>query len=77
MFAILKCSYADSRCTQPKHIMAKYRTDLPQLTTSTFMTDEGLETDLIFNLGIELPQFAAFDLLKNDGDRERESGMTL
>ena len=45
--------------------MAKYRTGLPQLTMSTFMTDGGLETDLIFNQGIELQEFAAFDLLKN------------
>jgi S-methylmethionine-dependent homocysteine/selenocysteine methylase len=44
--------------------MPKYRTDLPQLTMSTFMTDGGLETDLIFNHGLELPEFAAFDLLK-------------
>ena len=46
--------------------MAKYRADLPQLSMSTFMTDGGLETDLIFNHGIELPEFAAFDLLKNE-----------
>ena len=30
------------------------------------MTDGGLETDLIFNHGIDLPEFAAFDLLKDD-----------
>ncbi|MCK5369357.1 MAG: homocysteine S-methyltransferase family protein [Cyclobacteriaceae bacterium] len=45
--------------------MAKYRTDLPQLTQSTFMTDGGLETTLIFNQGIDLPHFASFDQLKN------------
>jgi len=50
--------------------MTKYRTDLPQLTTSTFMTDGGLETDLIFNHGIDLPEFAAFDLLKNKEGKE-------
>lgn len=50
--------------------MAKYRTELPQLTMSTFMTDGGLETDLIFNHGIDLPEFAAFDLLKNEGGKE-------
>ena len=32
---------------------AKYRTDLPQLTMSTSMTDGGLESDLIFNHGID------------------------
>ena len=46
--------------------MAKYRTALPQLTESTFLTDGGLETTLIFNQGIDLPHFAAFDLLKNE-----------
>jgi S-methylmethionine-dependent homocysteine/selenocysteine methylase len=50
--------------------MAKYRTSLPQLTASTFMTDGGLETDLIFNHGINLPEFAAFDLLKNEEGKE-------
>ncbi len=46
--------------------MAKYRTALPQLAESTFLTDGGLETTLIFNQGIELPHFASFDLLKNE-----------
>lgn len=50
--------------------MAKHRTSLPQLTASTFMTDGGLETDLIFNHGIDLPEFAAFDLLKNEEGKE-------
>jgi len=50
--------------------MAKYRTNLPQLSMSTFMTDGGLETDLIFNHGIDLPEFAAFDLLKNEEGKE-------
>lgn len=34
------------------------------------MTDGGLETDLIFNKGIDLPEFAAFDLLKNEQGKE-------
>ncbi len=46
--------------------MAKYRTALPQLTESTFMTDGGLETTLIFNKGIDLPHFASFGLLQNE-----------
>jgi len=50
--------------------MPKYRSELPQLTMSTFMTDGGLETDLIFNHGINLPEFAAFDLLKNEEGKE-------
>src|SRR3954447_8669707 len=31
-----------------------------------FVTDGGLETDLIFNRGIDLPEFAAFVLLDDD-----------
>lgn len=49
---------------------AKYRHQLPQLNTDLFLTDGGLETTLIFHNKIELPLFAAFDLLKNaDGRR--------
>ncbi len=44
--------------------MSKYRNRLPQLKDQLFMTDGGLETTLIFHDGIELPLFAAFDLLK-------------
>ena len=50
--------------------MAKYRTYLPQLSMSTFMTDGGLETDLIFNKGVDLPEFAAFDLLKSSEGKQ-------
>jgi homocysteine S-methyltransferase len=38
---------------------------LPQLSGGLFVTDGGLETDLIFNRGIDLPDFAAFVLLWN------------
>ena len=37
---------------------------LPQLDGGLFLTDGGIETDLIFNDRIELPHFAAFVLLK-------------
>ncbi len=47
-----------------------YRNDLPQLSGDGFITDAGLETVLIFLEGIELPDFAAFILLKNDVGRE-------
>jgi len=43
-----------------------YRTTLPQLSGQVFLTDSGLETDLIFNGGFELPEFAAF-VLVDDG----------
>ncbi|RJF95278.1 homocysteine S-methyltransferase family protein [Noviherbaspirillum saxi] len=46
--------------------MSKYRNRLPQLQRDRlFMTDGGLETTLIFHQGMELPHFAAFDLLKD------------
>ena len=48
---------------------ATYRESLPQLGEDTFLTDGGLETDLIFNRGIDLPEFASFDLLKDDGGK--------
>ncbi len=44
--------------------MAKYRSALPQLDGDFFMTDGGLETTLIFLEGQDLPEFAAFLLLK-------------
>lgn len=46
--------------------MAKYRANLPQLSSDLFITDGGIETTLIFREGLELPYFAAFDLLKHD-----------
>lgn len=49
--------------------MSKYRKELPQLSGGVFLTDGGLETTLIFHDGIELPGFAAFDLLKNHEGR--------
>jgi S-methylmethionine-dependent homocysteine/selenocysteine methylase len=49
--------------------MAKYRHQLPQLNGAFFLTDSGLETTLIFHDGIDLPYFAAFDLLKNETGR--------
>jgi S-methylmethionine-dependent homocysteine/selenocysteine methylase len=43
-----------------------YRDHLPQLDGGLFLTDGGLETTLIFHQGLDLPLFAAFDLLKDD-----------
>lgn len=50
--------------------MAKYRDNLPQLSGGVFLTDSGLETDLIFNKGFNLPEFAAFPLLDEEEGRE-------
>lgn len=44
-----------------------YRNALPQLNGGFFVTDGGIETTLIFHQGLELPDFAAFDLLKRPG----------
>ena len=45
--------------------MTGYRNALPQLGGELFLTDGGLETTLIFHNGFELPDFAAFLLLKH------------
>ncbi len=39
--------------------MALYRDSLPQLTGDFFLTDAGIETDIIFNKGVEIREFAA------------------
>ena len=41
-----------------------YRDRLPQLEGGLFITDGGIETTLIYHRGLELPAFAAFDLLR-------------
>ena len=44
--------------------MAKYRESLPHLSRSTVMlSDSGMETDLIFHEGFDLPLFASFTML--------------
>ena len=43
---------------------------LPQLSERIFLTDSGLETDLIFHHGIDLPAFAAFPLLDDGAGRD-------
>jgi len=49
--------------------MAKYRNALPQITGDKwFLTDGGMETDLIFNHGIDLPLFASISLFREDDD---------
>ena len=48
----------------------RYRDQLPQLDGRPFLTDGGIETVLIFGEGLELPAFAAFDLLKDEAGTE-------
>ena len=50
--------------------MSRYRRALPQLAGRLFLTDGGIETTLIFHQGLELPDFAAFDLLRRPGGEE-------
>ncbi len=49
---------------------SKYRTSLPHLSGDLFLTDAGIETDLIFNHGIEIREFAAHTLLSEPHGRE-------
>jgi homocysteine S-methyltransferase len=42
---------------------------LPQLGESIFLTDGGIETDLIFNEGIDLPHFASIVLVDSEAGR--------
>jgi homocysteine S-methyltransferase len=44
-----------------------YRSALPQLDGGFFLTDGGIETSLIFNDGLELPDFAAFHAFSRPG----------
>lgn len=50
--------------------MALYRDNLPQLGGDLYLTDAGLETDLIFNHDIEIREFAAHTLLPDDATRD-------
>jgi S-methylmethionine-dependent homocysteine/selenocysteine methylase len=49
---------------------SKYRNELPQLSGDLFLTDAGIETDLIFNHGIEIREFATHTLLPEPRGRE-------
>ena len=49
--------------------MAKYRDNLPQMGGGLFFFYGGIETTLIFDEGLDLPYFAAFDLMKDQAGR--------
>ncbi len=49
--------------------MATYRHALPQLSAPVFLTDGGIETTLIYDDGLDLPDFAAFALLDDEEGR--------
>ena len=44
---------------------------LPQLSGEPVVNDGGLETDLIYHHGLDLPDFAAFPLVDDTRGRER------
>lgn len=46
--------------------MSLFRDGLPQLSNGVFLTDGGLETDLIFHQGVDLPYGAAYVLLEQE-----------
>jgi S-methylmethionine-dependent homocysteine/selenocysteine methylase len=49
--------------------VTEFQSALPQLSDAFFLTDGGIETTLIFHEGLELPDFAAFDLLRSAAGR--------
>ena len=49
---------------------SQFRHNLPQLADRLFIADGGIETTMIFRDGLELPDFAAFDLFRRAGGRE-------
>ena len=48
---------------------SRYRHDLPQLRGGFFLSDGGIDTDLIFNRGLEIREFAAHTLLAGEAGR--------
>ena len=50
--------------------MSRYRSGLPQLSGDLFLADAGIETDLIFNHGIDIREFACHTLLPKPAERE-------
>jgi S-methylmethionine-dependent homocysteine/selenocysteine methylase len=54
--------------------MPHYRHALPQLKGKLFLGYFGMETDLIFNRGIDLPGFASYPLLETEEGRKMLHG---
>jgi hypothetical protein len=54
--------------------MARYGGRLPQLFGTSLSTDGGIKTTLIFHDGLELPDFAAFHLLRT-AEGEARAGL--
>ncbi len=54
--------------------MALHRAKMPQIDGGVFLAYLGMETDLIFNQGVDLPGFASYPLLETDKGREQLRG---
>jgi homocysteine S-methyltransferase len=54
--------------------MPRYRRHLPQFNDGLFLAWTGMETDLIFSQGVNLPGFAAYPLLESAEGRGRLAG---
>jgi hypothetical protein len=48
--------------------MAQIHRNLPQLTGDIFLTDAGLETDFIFNKGVDIQEFCGAHPTANSRD---------
>jgi homocysteine S-methyltransferase len=46
--------------------MVRHRHSLPQASPAVFVTDGGIETTMIYEEGLDLPDFAAFHLLRSE-----------
>ena len=53
---------------------ALHRDHLPPLDGGLYLSDGGIETYLIFHRGLDLPEFAAFDLLGDEAGRRELRG---
>ena len=51
--------------------MALHRANLPQADGGLFLAYTGMETDLLFTQGVDLPGFASYPLLETDEGRAR------
>ena len=54
--------------------MAIHRNDFPQLDGGFYVASTGMETDLIFNQGVDLPGFASYPLLESKAGRAQLNG---
>jgi homocysteine S-methyltransferase len=50
--------------------MVRHRHSLPQASPSVFLTDGGIETTMIYEEELDLPDFAAFHLLRSEAGTE-------